>query len=81
MQKLKFFLGSPDEITQSFEEWQTANPNVNIKGAQQAISTLPLPGRPAEGIVPAGMESRMSIQIQTFLCLMVIYEDLSSNPE
>lgn len=80
MQKIKFFLGSPDEIAQSFEEWQKENPNVNIKGAQQAISTMALPGGPPK-VVPAGMKPMMSIEIQTFLCLMVIYEDLPSNPE
>lgn len=79
MQKARFFLGPPEQIAKEFEDWQTANPNFKILGLQQAISTIPLPGEPPE-IVPVGKEGMISIQIQTIICLMVVYEDLPGNP-
>ncbi len=73
--KLKFFLGSPDEITKEFQEWQKET-SPKITGMQQSLAAVPLPRVDSNPIVPTGQRPALSIEIQTMICLLVMYEDM-----
>ncbi len=81
MEKLKFFTGTPDDISREYEVWRTENLSSQILGRTLTMSQIVIPAPPDPNVfVHAGPKPPVLGQIVTVLFLMVAYEDLSRNP-
>ncbi len=81
MQEIKFFTGTPDEITREFKVWQAQNLEFKVleKVITMDLIVLPMPSD-RSGLLSTGAPPAAMGQVMTVIYMMVTYEDLSNNP-